>query len=137
MQQKKSHIAIVVDEFGGTTGIVTLEDILEELVGEIWDEHDEVVEEIHKESDELYFVLAGTNIDKFFEELEMDEDLEDADYSSVGGWVMDQLGHVPEEGEAFEYKHLSVKVLSVDGNRVEKVQVIVGERQDDDEDEDD
>lgn len=130
LQQKKSHIAIVVDEFGGTAGIVTLEDILEELVGEIWDEHDEVVEEIHKESDELYFVLASTNIDKLFEELEMDEDLEDADYSTVGGWVMDQLGHVPEEGEAFEYKHLSVKVLSVDGNRVEKVQIIVGERQD-------
>ncbi len=138
LQQKKSHIAIVVDEFGGTTGIVTLEDILEELVGEIWDEHDEVVEEIHKESDELYFVMASTNIDKLFEELEMDdEDLEDADYSSVGGWAMDQLERVPEEGDTFEYKHLSVKVLSVDGNRVEKLQIIVGERQDEDEEDED
>ena len=122
LQHKKSHIAVVLDEFGGTIGIVTMEDILEELVGEIWDEHDEVIQEIEKISDEEYIVLGNTNIDKLFGLLHKEEELE---VLTVSGWTMDMLGHIPEEGDCFEYQNLSVTVLQMDGKRVEKVRVIV------------
>ena len=120
LQQKKSHIAVVVDEFGGTTGIVTLEDILEELVGEIWDEHDEVVQEVRRVSDRVYLVKGSANADKLFELLELEEETE---FSTVSGWVMEMLGHVPRKGDQFHYQNLQVSVLEMDGNRVETVRV--------------
>ena len=111
---------MVVDEFGGTTGIVTLEDILEELVGEIWDEHDEVVQEVRRVSDRVYLVKGSANADKLFELLELEEETE---FSTVSGWVMEMLGHVPRKGDQFHYQNLQVSVLEMDGNRVETVRV--------------
>lgn len=131
LQQKKSHIAVVLDEFGGTIGIVTMEDILEELVGEIWDEHDEVVQEIEQVSDTEYIVLGNTNIDKLFDRLDRKEELE---VLTVSGWTMDMLGRIPEEGDHFEDGNLYVTVLQMDGKRVEKVQVIVKEEAADEKD---
>lgn len=122
LQKKKSHIAVVLDEFGGTIGIVTMEDILEELVGEIWDEHDEVIEEIQKISDEEYIVLGSANVEKLFELLDIDEEL---DVVTVSGWVMNEVGRIPEKEDKFEYQNLRVHVLEMDGKRVERIKVLV------------
>ncbi len=122
LQQKKSHIAVVVDEFGGTVGIVTMEDILEELVGEIWDEHDKVVHEIQKVSEREYLVMGSANVEKLFEMLNLDEEL---DVLTVSGWVMEMLGKIPSQGDVCDYANIHVTVLGMDGKRVEKVQVLV------------
>lgn len=125
LQRNKSHIAVVMDEFGGTVGIVTLEDVLEELVGEIWDEHDKVVEEIEKVSENEYLVLGSANVEKLFEELDREEEFE---VLTVSGWVMDELDKVPEEGDEFEYEGLKVKVLQMDGKRVGKVRITIEQK---------
>ena len=122
LQKNKSHLAVVMDEFGGTVGIVTMEDILEELVGEIWDEHDEVVEEIKQTGEQEYEVLGNTNVQKLFEMLDSDKEL---DVVTVSGWVTDELARIPEVGDTFQYENVSVRVLAMDGKRVEKIQVIV------------
>lgn len=120
LQLKKSHIAVVMDEFGGTVGIVTLEDVLEELVGEIWDEHDKVVEEIAKISDKEYLVMGSANVEKLFEEMDREEEF---DVLTVSGWVMDVLDKVPDEGDNFSYNGLKVTVIQMDGKRVGKVRI--------------
>ena len=122
LQKSKSHLAVVMDEFGGTVGIVTMEDILEELVGEIWDEHDEVVEEIKQTGENEYEVLGNTNVQKLFERLDIDKDL---DVVTVSGWVMAELARIPEVGDTFQYENVSVRVLAMDGKRVEKIKVVV------------
>lgn len=129
LQKQKSHIAVVLDEFGGTVGIVTMEDILEELVGEIWDEHDEVVEEIRRISEREYEVLGSANVQKLFEQLDIEDEL---DVVTVSGWVIDELGHVPEKGEGFDWQTLHVSVLEMDGRRVKRVRILVDESPSDD-----
>ncbi len=124
LQHKKLHIAVVLDEFGGTVGIITLEDILEELVGEIWDEHDEVSREIERKSETECIVLGNANIDKVFEVLDIKTTEEEIQSVTVNGWVMDQLGRVPEKDDSFEYKNYQVAVLEMDGKRVDKVRII-------------
>ena len=125
LQKEKLHIAVVVDEFGGTIGIVTLEDILEELVGEIWDEHDEVIQEVVKIRDNKYEVLGSANVAKLFEELDIDEE---ADVVTVSGWVMDNLGKLPVKGDTFETHNLKVVVTEMDGRRVSKIIIDVMEK---------
>ncbi len=128
LQQKKLHIAVVLDEFGGTVGIVTLEDILEELVGEIWDEHDEVSAEIEKISETEYMVSGTANLEKLFETLGM-EGIEEENSAVVNGWIMNQLGKVPQKDDVFTYKDYVVKVLEMDVNRVEKVLITYKQRE--------
>jgi len=125
LQKSKCHMAIVTDEYGGTMGIVTLEDILEELVGEIWDEHDKVVSEIDKVSDTEYYMAGGLNLDKMFEFFEMKNEFEDI--TTVSGWIIDTLGRIPEEGDAFDYENLNVKVQKKDFRRIIKVKITVKE----------
>ena len=122
LQKSKSHLAVVMDEFVGTVGIVTMEDILEELVGEIWDEHDEVVEEIKQTGENEYEVLGNTNVQKLFERLDIDKEL---DVVTVSGWVMAELARIPKVGDTFQYENVSVRVLAMDGKRVEKIKVVV------------
>ena len=130
LQQKKSHMAVIVDEFGGTNGIVTLEDILEELVGDIWDEHDEVIQEIVQISEKEYMVLGNANLDKLLELV--DKEIE-TEVVTVSGWVMNMLGSIPEIGDCFTYENLEIFVVEMDGKRVEKVRMIVNEQEDEEE----
>ena len=126
LQRDKMHIAVILDEFGGTVGIVTLEDILEELVGDIWDEHDTVVQEIEKVSDQEYLVLGSANIDRLFELLQKEQDF---DFLTASGWVMELAGRIPKEGDSFEYQDLHVTVLKMAEKRVEKIRVTVKDYQ--------
>lgn len=121
LQKNKSHIAVVTDEYGGTVGIVTLEDILEELVGEIWDEHDMVEEDFTRFSDTCYRVRAAANCEKLFELFDIDEEPES---TTVGGWVMETLEKVPVQGDSFKYENLTVTVTKTEENRVREVVVI-------------
>lgn len=122
LQYNKSHMAVVVDEFGGTAGIVTLEDILEELVGEIWDEHDEVTEEIKKNEDGSYTITCSTSLDKIRDMFQIKKEYP---FATVSGWVMDELGKVPEEGDVFTYDNLTVTVTKVDFRRAVEIRVVV------------
>ena len=120
LQKHKAHIAVVSDEYGGTLGIVTMEDILEELVGEIWDEHDEVVESFRKVGENTYRVLCSTDLDKLDRFFHLDVE---SDCTSISGWVMEQLGRIPKEGDSFDYEDLHVTVTSTDYHRVLEIEV--------------
>lgn len=135
LQEKQLHLAVVSDEYGSTAGIVTLEDILEEIVGEIWDEHDEIVEEIKEVSEDEYIVSGMTNIEKLFDNFDIPLD-EDIDALTVNGWVMDILGRIPKEGDSFEQHGLTVRVLKMDGRRIENLHILDQREPDGDEDED-
>lgn len=120
LQKHKAHVAVVSDEYGGTLGIVTMEDILEELVGDIWDEHDEVVEQFRKVGEDTYRVLCSTDLydlDRFFQ-LDVKSDC-----TSISGWVMEQLGRIPEVGDRFSYEDLQVTVTETDHHRVMEVEI--------------
>ncbi len=117
-QETKCHMVVVNDEYGGTEGIVTLEDVLESLVGEIYDEHDEVVEDIVKISENLYRALGSTGIDRFFEFFELKEETEDPDITTLSGFAAHNLGKIPDEKDCFAYKNLKIKITKTDSNRV-------------------
>ena len=120
LQQAKTHVAVVVDEYGGTCGIVTMEDILEELVGEIWDEHDEEEVFLRKTGPDSWLVDAGMDFEDFAAYFQLKTDSE---MVSVSGWVMEQFGRVPETGDAFSFGALDIRVTKVENHRIEEIQV--------------
>ena len=134
MREEKIHLAVVIDEFGGTLGIVSMEDILEEIVGEIWDESDEVIDMIERTGENTYDVLGDMNIDDFFYEIEFEDSEFECDYSTVGGWAVEMLDADPHVGDSFTYKNLCVIVTEMDEFRVVKLTVLIT-REDEDEDE--
>ncbi len=123
LQKQKCHMVIVVDEYGGTDGLATLEDILEELVGEIWDEHDEVIEEFKKQEDGSYLISCTANLEDLFERFDLAEG--DFDCTTVSGWVITEVGRLPEVGDRFVYQNLDVTVTKVENRRVLEIRVVV------------
>ena len=133
MQAKRTHIAIVVDEYGGTTGLVTLEDIIEEIVGDIYDEHDTVtMKDVRPAGDDVYMVAGGANLEDFFEMF--DEEI-DADATTINGWVMIELDRLPKVGDEFDYesKHklFHVKVTKADARRALMTRITVKDKPED------
>jgi CBS domain containing-hemolysin-like protein len=128
LQEKKSHLAVLVDEFGGTMGIITIEDILEELVGEIWDEHDEVVEHIIQVDAGVYKVMGNINVDELFAFFSIpgDDEQNKPDYrrhKTVSNWVIEQGGGIPKEGDSLRFKHLLITPSKIHRHRVLEVTV--------------
>lgn len=123
MQKNKMHMAVILDQYGGTKGIITLEDIIEELVGEIYDENDEVVHNFVRTGDNEYEVSGDLSIGDMLDELELPESEIETSANTVGGWVMELLGHVAENGETAESGAFRLTVLEIDDNRIMKVKL--------------
>lgn len=142
-QQTKLHIAVVVDEFGGTEGIVTMENILEELVGDIWDEHDEVEAGIKKLDDGSFIVPEDMDLDDFFEQFSINTETE---ASTINGWITEQIGKIPEVGDSFDFENpvseeedsendkenqnnkpqkLHIEVTQTEGQKAEEIHVVL------------
>jgi CBS domain containing-hemolysin-like protein len=135
MRRHKCHMVVVNDEYGGTDGILTMEDILEQLVGDIWDESDEIEEEFTLLSEEKAIVDGDMRIYDFFDEVEVDDRDYDEDNATVGGWAMDMLDGEPTVGASFSYKNLTLTVEKIDGRRIEELSVIITpEPEEDDQD---
>ncbi len=124
LKKKQQHIAVVTDEYGGTLGIVTMEDILEQLVGDIWDETDEVENDLEEIDENIYLANGDMSIYEFLQEMDIDEDSFEGDYTTVGGWCIESLGKFPSEGDTFSYRNLDITVVDVDDKRVKKIKVI-------------
>ena len=135
MQRSKVHLAVVTDQYGGTKGIITLEDIIEELVGEIYDEDDEIVNSLLMIAPDKYEVAGDMSVSDMLEMLDLDEDLIDTEYNSVGGWVTDVMEHIPEAGETAETGIFRITAAVVNEQNVEKViiEVLPVEEKDDEE----
>ena len=133
LKNAKSHIAIVIDEYGGTEGIVTMEDIIEELVGEIFDEHDLTIsKDILQIYDGSYRVQGATSVEKMFDFFNVKE--EELSISTVNGWVGVHLDKLPQVGDSFEYENLFVKVMKSDGKKAIEINVRVLDKSEDKED---
>ena len=128
LQKKKVHIAVVLDEYGGTLGIVTLEDILEELVGEIYDEHDEVINYFRQIGEKDCIVDGNAPISDMFEYFELAGEEDNFDANTVSGWVIEHLGEIPHAGYQFEYLNLAVEVLKSTVKRVLQIKITVLEK---------
>ena len=135
LREQHHHLAVVVDEYGGTEGIITLADILEELVGEIWDEHDEVTEDFRKQSDGSWVVLGSASVDDLFETLDLPED-EDIDSNTVNGLVQEKTGHLPKVGDRFTLNRYEGVVTRTAKRRVTEVRLTPAEKSEPKKDED-
>lgn len=133
LQDKQLHMAIVTDEYGSTAGVVTLEDILEEIVGDIWDEHDEILEEIKEIGEGEYEVSGMANLEKLLDELDLTLD-EELDISTANGWAMAILERIPEVGDSFDYCGVHVEVMKMDGRRIETLHIVDNRPKEEDED---
>ena len=127
LQQNKVHMAVVVDEYGGTQGIVTMEDIMEELVGEIWDEHDEATEDFRRQSDGSWIVLGSAGVDDLYERLGLPED-EDIDSNTVNGLVQEKTCHLPKVGDRFTLGEYDGVVTRTAKRRVTEVRLTPAEK---------
>ncbi len=125
LQKKKVHIAVVTDEYGGTLGMVTLEDILEELVGEIWDEHDQEETFIKEVSSDNYLVDGNGNLKEMFEFFKMDGEDEAFDANTVSGFIIELLGEIPNASRKLEYKNLEIEVLKSTVKRVLQAKIVI------------
>jgi len=127
LQKNKTHMAIVLDEYGGTLGIVTMEDILEELVGEIWDEHDVEIAHYFKEDDTTYIVNGNAPTDIIFELFNHEDEKDNFEANTVSGWILEYLGEIPISGTTFKFKNLQVDILQSTVKKINKVRISLQE----------
>lgn len=127
LQKNKTHMAIVLDEYGGTLGIVTMEDILEELVGEIWDEHDVEIAHYFKEDDTTYIVNGNAPTDIIFELFNHEAEKDNFEANTVSGWILEYLGEIPISGTTFKFKNLQVDILQSTVKKINKVRISLQE----------
>lgn len=135
LQKQKSHMAVVIDQYGGTIGIVTLEDIIEELVGDIWDESDEEEVLCHKLSDTCYQISGDLDIEDFFDEIDLDyrdSDLEEMP-TTFAGWALETFERIPQQGDRFTYRCLEITVQEVIDQRIQKLLVTLHPKNEKDE----
>ena len=132
-QTSKTHMAVVVDEYGGTQGIITMEDILEELVGEIYDEHDEVVEYYKKVDDNVYLVKAEVDYEDMFEHFGIDID-EEYEFNTTSAWVIDMLDKIPVKGDNFDFKNMHIEVTDADSKKVNEIKITFKKEEDESKD---
>jgi CBS domain containing-hemolysin-like protein len=123
MQRSKIHMAIVIDDYGGTMGILTLEDILEQLVGDIWDETDEIQQKIKKLSEHEFEVDGSMNIHDFLEYTGMNNEYFGEHTNTMGGWAIEVLGNFPKAGESFAHKNMMVTIAEMGELRVKKLNI--------------
>lgn len=129
-QKTKLHMAVVCDEYGGTQGVITMEDILEELVGEIYDEHDEIIEYYKKIDDNTYLVKCDLDIEDFFEHFKI-ENKDEFEFNTTSAWVIDMLDKIPDKGEKFDYKNLAIEITDADEKKVNEIKVIISDQKED------
>ena len=131
LRKNRQHLAIVTDEYSGTLGVITMEDVLEEIVGEIWDEDDKVEEDVVKVSENVIDVDGDLNIDEFRELIGESEGEFDFESETVGGWITEFLEEFPKEGDHFTYKNIEVTVLEMDERRVVKARIKISPKEED------
>lgn len=124
LQLEKQHLAIVADEYGGTAGLVTMEDVLEEVVGEIYDEHDEEEQFFTKKSDTLYEVKADIELDELFDIMDIDLDIPEDAYS-LGSWMYSKIEDIPDIGDMYQYHNLVFTIIEVEDRRIKRVKIEV------------
>ena len=123
LKRAKQHLAVVSDEYGGMLGVLSMEDVLEQIVGELWDETDTVEQEVVERGADEYELDGDMTISDFLELCGIDEDSFEAESETVGGWTVESFGAFPQPGDSFDYGDLTITVLSMDGHRVEKLLV--------------
>ena len=124
--EQQMHLAIVLDEYGGTMGMVTLEDAIEQLVGDIWDETDEIVSDITQTGTDTFRVSGDLSIYDFLEQFELEDDRFDTEYVTVGGWAIEMFDGYPEKDDSFEYQNLKIIIDEVEDLRITGLKVVVG-----------
>lgn len=127
MQRSKTHMAIVMDQYGGTQGIVTMEDVIEELVGEIYDENDEVVTRFERLDNYTAIVEGSFPVTDFLEEMELPEGLIETERNSIGGWAMELFGRIPEAGDVFAHSPFTLTILAMEEQKISRVKLVLDE----------
>lgn len=125
LRKAKQHLAVVTDEYGGMLGVVTMEDVLEQIVGDIWDESDTVAPEVVQHTDSEFELDGSMVLSDFLELVDINEDEVEAESNTIGGWTLEMFGAYPEPGDSFTYRNMTLTVLSMDGRRVGRVLVKV------------
>ena len=123
-RSRRTHMAVVADEYGGITGIVTMEDVLEQLVGDIWDENDDIINDWQEMGKDRYECTGDLNLSEFFGHLDLDDEEVDTDCATVGGWATENLGAMPVPFDAFDYKNYTILVKEVEDNRIERLVIL-------------
>lgn len=123
-RRRRTHMAVVADEYGGITGIVTMEDVLEQLVGDIWDENDDIINDWQEMGKGRYECTGDLNLSDFFDHLDLDDEDVDTNCATVGGWATENLGAIPVPFDSFDYKNFTILVKEVDDNRIERLIVL-------------
>lgn len=122
-KRNKTHVAIVTDDYGGTVGMVTMEDLLEELVGHIWDEDEEIIRDFVRIDSQHFLISGDLTIRELFDHLDLPFSNLESNHTSCGGWALEALGHIPQAGEAFRFKNMTLTIQEMDDQRVKKLSV--------------